>query len=113
MQLKLANAIIEKVETRKDRSYKLVIAMPELPPEEAVKLFSCLNTEAIEVEMDTMPEDGGKSPSQRFRNVIYRLWEQEYQTKHKKLTQSSIEPIWRMKSNKVKDTAKLTTKTND
>lgn len=74
--INLHNAVIEKVETRKDHSLKLIVGTPELPPEDMVQLFQSVNKESIELTMPVHEEDAGKTPSQRLRAVLYVLWEQ-------------------------------------
>lgn len=87
------NAEIEGVSTRKDRTIKLSLGTQELKPNEAGKLFGLQNSlvhlaikpapltqdeielvKSSKIDIDDIPE--GKSPSQRLRNVLYRLWEQ-------------------------------------
>lgn len=82
MKIELHNAIIEKVETRADRSYKVILGLPELTPQEAYELFSNLQTEAVTVKAD-ISEAEGKSFSERTRAVLYRWWEQSFQDKYK------------------------------
>jgi hypothetical protein len=89
----ILNAQIESVATRKDRTIKLCLGTQELEPENAGKLFGLqsslvsigiatneLTASEIEllkeskIEIDDIPDS--KSPSQRLRGVLYRLWEQ-------------------------------------
>jgi len=74
--MNLKNAIVDKITTMKDKSIKITLLTRELPPTELAKLFLSLNTEAMNIEL---PEETGdsKTPSQRLRAVLYRLWEQE------------------------------------
>jgi|TARA_Y100000296_G_scaffold6801_1_gene8189 hypothetical protein len=81
MKVQLSNAIIEKVETRADRSYKVILGLPELSPQEAYELFSNLQTEVVQVEVE-LEEYEGKTPSKRLRAVYYRWWEQDFKTKY-------------------------------
>lgn len=84
MKIELHNAIIESVSTRADKSYKVVLGLPELPPEQAVQLFSSLQTSLSQVDIQHDPDVQGKTPSQILRNCFYVLWEQQYQTTYPK-----------------------------
>jgi len=89
----LLNAEVESVSTRKDRTIKLVLGTQEMKPQEAGELFGLQNSliavgiksasltqseiellKQSKIEIDDIPES--KSPSQRLRAVLYRLWEQ-------------------------------------
>lgn len=78
MIINLHNAVIEKVQTMADKSIQIRIGMPELPPEQMADLFRSLNSQAVTVKAK-IDNDGGKSPSQRMRAVLYRYWEQRHQ----------------------------------
>lgn len=85
-------AYIEKIETRKDKTWKVVLGTQELSGDHAGALSTIANTtgffafkaepfndneEAIisEIRSDyDMPK--GKSPAQRLRNVLYILFKQ-------------------------------------
>lgn len=76
--------------TLKDKSLKLTLHTQEVDKNQASDLFtlngcfvkvlisdSNIMPQQIEaVENFTIEEDGGKSPSQRLRAVLYRRWEQ-------------------------------------
>lgn len=82
---------ISKVSTLADGSLSLTIHTQELPEETMMRLFKLrkkpgmilissnpiTREEVVEVEKFTSDfEVGGKSPSQRLRAVLYRVWEQ-------------------------------------
>ncbi len=88
--------LIEGISTRADHSLKLVMGLPELPPEESAALFSLnrmpanilispheITQEDIEsvdkIDADDMEFFAGnaKTKSQRLRNVLYRKWESD------------------------------------
>ena len=77
----LTSAILDKITTMKDGSLKITVVTQELPPQEMAKLFMSVNQEITNVKL---PKDSSqpKSKSERLRNVIYRLWEQEYTGKY-------------------------------
>lgn len=80
--------IIDTISTKKDGSVKLVIETREMPPNEMSVVFGLRNTEAWAVfapnkvqenDVPTTQADAGvgtKTPAQRIRAVLYRLWEQ-------------------------------------
>jgi hypothetical protein len=80
---------IENITTRKDKTVKLTLGTQELSPGKAGELFQLMNKltvtylsekEISQREMDQAdkldPEFGGKTQSQRLRNVFYKLYEQ-------------------------------------
>jgi hypothetical protein len=82
---------VAKVSTLADGSISLTIHTQELPEETMMRLFqlrkkpgmilissdNISKEEVIEVEKFTTDfEIGGKTPSQRLRGVLYRVWEQ-------------------------------------
>ena len=86
---------VAKVATLADGSLSLTIHTQELPEETMMRLFklrkkagmilissdSINKQEVEEVEKFTSDfEVGGKTPSQRLRAVLYRVWEQTDQT---------------------------------
>jgi hypothetical protein len=75
--MNLKNCIIDKLETKKDWSVKIILYTRSLDPKQAAELFLNLNQEILSVDI---PEDqsDNKSPSQRLRSVFYILWEQWY-----------------------------------
>ncbi len=90
LQLK---ATVDGVRTLKDRSLRITITTQELAPDNASKLISLqnslcdvlINDKGIsENEMKMLKDSkwglddipNSKSPSQRLRAVLYRLWEQ-------------------------------------
>lgn len=86
----LIAAQIENVTTRKDRTIKVTLGTQELAPDKTAVLFGMVhNISAIYIspkqtisqgEVDQVdqldPEFGGKTQSQRIRNVLYKLFEQ-------------------------------------
>ena len=85
---------IAKVATLADGSLSLTIHTQELPEETMVRLFNLrkkpgmvlissdgINKKEVEEEKFTSDfEVGSKTPSQRLRAVLYRVWEQTEQT---------------------------------
>lgn len=79
-------ATIEKLATRADNTIAITVSTQELPPEESAVLFSlkgklgwCLFSEVELYEKD-IPEEkpefkNDKTKSQRYRAVIYKVWE--------------------------------------
>lgn len=80
-------AIIEGLSARKDRSLGMRITTPELSPEEKALFFEL---QGINIDIVITPKDEPapqqhqvksdlyqKTPSQRMRGVIYKLWTQD------------------------------------
>lgn len=87
----LLPAIIEKISTLKDGSVSLTIYTQELSPQKAAELFtlrgklatvylspSDISSKELSL-VDTIEPDlpGGKTPSQRMRNVLWILFKQD------------------------------------
>lgn len=85
----MLSTYIENVSTRKDKTVKITLGTQELSPGKAGELFSLLNQLAVtyispkeisQKEIDQVdkldPELSGKTQSQRIRNVLYKLFEQ-------------------------------------
>lgn len=88
--------IVEGIGTRADRTLKITLGTQELTPKEAGELFSLHQQAAyvmIKAEMfNTAERDllekiqadqteyNGKTPSQRLRNVLYRVFETDPQS---------------------------------
>lgn len=82
--------LVSGIATKVDGSIKITLETREFKPAEATKLFGLRNQEAwIMIAPNAMTEKdvklprekadpavGVKTPSQRLRAVIYRLWEQ-------------------------------------
>lgn len=79
---------VENIRTRKDRTVALTIGTQELTPEKAGEIFNLngkfgfayltaeeIKTEDMEVIDSLEPDMPTKSPSQRLRGVLYRMWE--------------------------------------
>lgn len=90
MQGLLIPVYVENITTRKDKSVKITLGTQEISPGNAGELFRLMNTLAVcyfspkainQNEIDQVdkldPEFGGKSQSQRLRNVLYKLYEQD------------------------------------
>jgi hypothetical protein len=86
----LLAAIVESISTRKDRTIKIVLGTNELPPAKAGELFTLNNqicstyikAEGItDTEMQLVDSNNsefeGKTQSQRIRNVLFILWNQD------------------------------------
>jgi len=82
-------AYVENISTRKDKTIKIVLSTQEVSPSTAGELFRLLNNLGVcyispksinqaEVDqVDALDADlGGKTQSQRIRNVLYKLFEQ-------------------------------------
>lgn len=85
-------AQLESVGTRKDKTLKLTFGTNELSPSQASELFTIANQfgylafkdedfkrEELEVveSLKSELEDTLKKPSQRLRNVLFRVYEQD------------------------------------
>lgn len=83
-------AYVENVTTRKDKTVKITIGTQEISPEKAGQLFNLMNSLSVmyispkeiddsEIEkVDKVnPDLGGKTQSQRLRNVLFKLYEQD------------------------------------
>jgi hypothetical protein len=82
--------LIQGLSTKQDGSIKIVMETRELGGQDAARLFDLRNSEAWAVIAATELRDedvslpterpdpavGTKTPSQRLRAVLYRLWEQ-------------------------------------
>lgn len=81
---------IESIQTRKDKSIKIILGSQEISAGKAGELFTLLNNVAIcyispkeinqrEIDqVDKLEADiGGKTQSQRIRNVLFKLFEQD------------------------------------
>lgn len=84
----LLSVQVESVSTRKDRTLKIVLGTQELSPSKAGELMGLMNKIAVtyismkdinQSEIDQVdkldPEFGGKTQSQRMRNVLYKTFE--------------------------------------
>lgn len=80
--MNLKNATVSSVSTLKDRSVKIVLNTRELPVDELAMLFHSVNNEIASVEL---PEDSGdtKSPSQRLRWVLYKVFDTNSEVQEK------------------------------
>ncbi len=87
----LLPVVVESINSLKDGSVSIKISTQELTPSKAGQVFELRNKlcaayfstkETISqkelAQVDALqPEMQGKTPSQRLRGVLYRLWEQE------------------------------------
>ena len=83
--------IINSLATKVDGSIKIVLETREFSPKESSVLFELRGKEAWAILSESELKDseihipderpdpsiGTKTPSQRLRNVLYRLWEQQ------------------------------------
>lgn len=84
-------AEIESIATRKDKTVKLTIGTQELSPDKGAALFGLQNAliylaikkenfstnEVAELDKLKADDYGGKTPSQRLRNVLFVAWQQK------------------------------------
>lgn len=82
---------IERIVTRKDNTCAVTIGTQELPPSKAGDLFALLNkycyvaiksetfrpNELADLDALKAEYDSGKTPAQRLRGVLYKLFEQD------------------------------------
>jgi hypothetical protein len=87
----LLPAIVSSIRSLKDGSVSVCVETQEITPMKAGELFSLRNKVVVMYlsEKDTIPQKeldqvdslevdtGGKSQSQRIRNVLYRVFEQQ------------------------------------
>jgi hypothetical protein len=109
---------VENITTRKDRSVKITLGTQELSPSKAGEVFNLMNSltmtyisqkEVNQKEIDQVdkldPELEGKTQSQRIRNVLYLLFEQDnegfqsFDTYYKSKTEKYIDHL----KTKIKD----------
>lgn len=81
-------AAIEEIKSRKDNTWKLTVGTQEMAPEDEAILVALKGKEGhfVFAVQETITEQdiptehlefkGEKSPSQRLRAVLYRIWEQ-------------------------------------
>lgn len=81
---------VERITTRSDGSLAITLGTPELSPANVAELFgyrkkviACylspkdkINQKEIDQVDELKPDLGGKTQSQRLRNVLYKLFEQ-------------------------------------
>ncbi len=83
-------AILDGVSKKKDSTLSVKLGTQELGPEDTARIFEfgnrevwvCLAETAVTAEDLEVPEvltefRKDKTPSERLRNVLYRLWEKE------------------------------------
>lgn len=83
-------AQLEGIRTLKDKSLKVTFETQELNPQDMLGVMENINTfgylafkpepfkqeeRAILEDLETEFEDRGKTPSQRLRAVLYRMWQ--------------------------------------
>lgn len=78
--MNLQNAIIDKIQTMKDGSLKIVLVTRELTPHQMAELFLKLNEEVLTIDLPDDPSES-KSKAQRLRGVLFKDWEQNKQEK--------------------------------
>lgn len=109
----ILSSLVEAIQSRKDSTVKIVLGTQKLSPSQAGELFSLMNklvavyispkesVSAKEIEqVDKLdPELHGKTQSQRLRNVLYKLFEQdgegfkEFDSYYKGKTEKIIEHL--------------------
>lgn len=77
--MNLKNCIVDKVTTMKDDSVKITLITRALTPQQMAELFFSVNKEILTIDIEEEAKEW-KSPSQRLRAVLYRLWEQSDKT---------------------------------
>jgi len=83
---------VENLATRKDKSVKIVLSTQELTPNQAGELFGIngqlgivyfspkeITNKEVEQVDKIDAELGGKTQSQRIRNCLYKLYEQDHE----------------------------------
>lgn len=90
----IIDATFEGMNSRVDKTWKLVFSTQELTPDKATELTKALhNYVALAIKdgifkqpeidilnkIEVQYDDKGKSPAKRLRNVLYVLWEQDKQ----------------------------------
>ena len=100
--MKLENAIIDKVSTLKDGSVRVSLITRALSPTQMAELFFWVNKEILAIDIDESNKDD-KSPSQRLRGVIYRLWEQ---SSDRKVYNDEFELYYRSKLERIIESLK-------
>jgi len=86
-------AILSGIRSRKDKTFALTFDTNELTPDQSSALMSSINDfgylafknepfttddkELLEQLKTDSIEDGSKTPSQQFRGVLFRNWEQK------------------------------------
>jgi len=75
--LQLDSARVVKITTLADRTLRIQLELRELKPEEMASLmFSYMSQEeGVALEEVIVDETETKSPSQRLRGVLFKLWE--------------------------------------
>lgn len=86
------SAQIDGINAKKDKTLSIRIGTQELPSEETAHFFDLMGKQLwfgvaeTEIESLDVPEvlpemKGDKTPSQRLRGIIYKLWEQAMEGK--------------------------------
>jgi hypothetical protein len=104
----ILGSVIENISTRQDGSFKIVIGTQEIDKSQVSDLFEMRNKfckvlfsssnitdlEAVTVDSESLVGTKKKSPSQRLRAVLYRLWEASgYQVDFDGFYQAEMERI--------------------
>lgn len=84
----LFEGTVENVSTRRDKTIKVTLGTQEMAPKDAAELLSLQNRtcfvyvkdtgisqQEIDAVNETDPEMGGKTQSQRIRNVLFVIWQ--------------------------------------
>lgn len=103
-------AYINSIRSLADKTLRLTVDCQELPPEQSSLLFSLLQkygyflfkeTEFNEEDLLNIPEiqtefRNDKSPSQRLRNILYRVWEAKFKSQF-----TDFETFYKWEMNKI------------
>jgi len=100
--MNLQNAIIDKVSTLKDGSVRISLVTRALSPTQMAEIFYSVNQEILSIDIDEEKKED-KSPSQRLRWVLYKLWEQ---STDKDSYNNEFELFYRAKMERIIDTLK-------
>ena len=75
MKLELETAHIHKIMTISDKTLRITLDLRELHPDQMAELMTYYMQGEEGVSIDNIEISASRSPSQRLRNVLYRLWE--------------------------------------
>lgn len=86
------SAIIDGINAKKDKTLSIKLGTQELSSEDTSQVFDLMGKQIFvamaETDIETMdipetlPEmQGDKTPSQRLRGILFKIWENKYQSK--------------------------------
>ena len=75
--MELNNAIIDKITSMKDGSFKITLVTRELSPEQMAEILCNLNSEVVQI---TVPDElaDTKSPSKRLKDRMFVYFKNKY-----------------------------------